>query len=107
MSEDEGMPIDWENPFSAIRSSEIESIELDFNDNGRKIMKEDEKGDIYEQFKFKCTRIDMTTPAEVIYITSSKKLIKQLEMLAPIKDKEIKIVKSGSGYQTQYIATEL
>ena len=105
--EDEGIPIDWENPFTEIRSSEIESIELDFNDNGRKLLKEDDKGDLYTQFKFKCTRLDMSNPAEIVYITSSKKLIKQLELLAPVKDKEIKIIKSGTGFQTMYVATLL
>ena len=106
MSEEE-TPIDWESPFDDIRSSEVDSIALHFNTNGVKLLKEDEKGDIYTQFKFQCTRTDITNPKEVIYITSSKRLIESIANYAPIEGKDLQIEKSGSGFQTRYTVTEL
>ena len=105
--EDEGMSIDWENPFDDIRSSEVDEITFKFLDNGRKIIREDDKGEEYTQFNFKVLRTDISNPAEVKYITSSKKLIKSLELIAPIKDKEVVINKTGSGFQTQYTVREV
>ena len=99
---DEGEPIDWENPFDDIRSSEVEDITLEFLDNGRKLLKEDDKGDVYTQFKWKCMRMDITNPAEIIYMTSSKKLIGELKLEAPVEGKTFNIKRSGTGFQTQY-----
>ena len=105
--EDEGSAIDWENPFDDIRSSEVESITFKFLDNGRKIVREDDKGEEYTQYNFKVLRTDISNPAEVKYITSSKKLIKSLELIAPFSDKEVEITKSGTGFQTQYTVKEV
>ncbi len=100
--EDMGVPIDWENPFDEIRSSELEDITLEFLENGRKLLKEDDKGDVYTQFKWKCMRVDISEPAEVVYMTSSKKLINQLKLEAPLESKTFNIKRMGTGFQTQY-----
>ena len=105
--EDEGLAIDWENPFSEIRSSEIADIKLTFLDNGRKLIKLDEKDEEYTQYKFKCMRIDISNPSEITYITSSKRLVEEIAFVAPIKDKDIQIIKSGTGFQTKYKVVEL
>ena len=105
--DDEGFAIDWENPFDDIRSSEIDDIKLTFLDNGRKVIKQDEKGEDYTQYKFKCMRIDISNPAEVKYITSSKRLIEEISSVAPIKDKDIQIIRTGTGFQTKYKVKEL
>lgn len=106
MSEQE-VPIDWESPFDEIRSSEVDTIALNFYDNGVKLLKEDDKGDLYTQFKFRCLRTDITNPKDIIYITSSKRLIDEIALFAPIKGKDLQIDKSGSGFQTRYKVTEL
>lgn len=98
--------IDWENPFDEIRSSEVEKIKLKFLNNGRKVQKEDDKGEEYTQFKFDCTRMDISNPADVVYTTSSKRLIEELAEHAPIAGKILSIVKSGTGFQTKYKVTE-
>lgn len=105
--EDEGMEIDWENPFDDIRSSELEDITFKFLDNGRKIIKEDDKGEEYTQFNFKVLRTDISNPAEIKYITSSKRLIEDIGGLAPIKGKEVQVTKTGSGFQTRYKVVEV
>ena len=76
-------------------------------DNGRKLIKQDEKGEDYTQYKFKCIRIDISNPSEVTYITSSKRLIEEIAFVAPIKDKDIQIIKTGTGFQTKYKVVEL
>ena len=105
--EDEGLEIDWENPFDDIRSSEVDDIKLTFLDNGRKVVKQDEKGSEYTQFRFKCMRIDISNPAEITYITSSKRLIDEITFVAPIKDKDVQILRTGTGFQTKYKVVEL
>lgn len=105
--EDEGMAIDWENPFDDIRSSEVDDIKLTFLDNGRKLTKLDEKDEEYTQYKFKCTRIDISNPADITYITSSKRLIEEISFVAPIKGKDIQILRTGTGFQTKYKVVEL
>ena len=102
----DAVDIDWENPFDEIRSSEVLEIDLLFLNNGIKVVKEDEKGDEYTQFRFKCVREDISKPSEVTYITSSKRLIEEIAMVAPIKDKHLTVVKSGTGFQTKYRVTE-
>lgn len=104
--EDEGTEIDWENPFTEIRSSEVSEIILEFLDNGMKFQRVDEKGEEYTQYKFKCIRQDISNPAEVTYITSSKRLIEEIVSVAPIKGKTCKIVKTGTGFQTKYSVKE-
>lgn len=106
MEEFEDTEIDWENPFDEIRSSEVAEIVLEFQDNGKKVIKEDDKGEEYTQFKFDCIRMDISNPADVLYTTSSKRLIEEMGEHAPIKDKTLKIVKSGTGFQTKYKVTE-
>jgi len=103
---DEGVEIDWESPFNEIRSSEVDSIVLEFLDNGRLVVKEDDKGEEYSQYNFNCIRQDMANPKEMKYITSSKRLIEQFINFAPIEGKTLKITKSGSGFQTRYTVTE-
>lgn len=105
--EDEGFAIDWENPFDAIRSSEVEDIKLEMLDNGRKLTKQDQDGEDYTQYKFKCKRVDIKTPAEITYITSSKRLIEEIQFVAPIEGKTLQITKSGTGFQTQYKVKEV
>lgn len=105
--DEEGSDIDWENPFYEIRSSEINEIDVEFLDNGKKVVKTDEKGEEYTQYRFKCVRTDIENPAEIVYITSSKRLIEAVQGIAPIKGKTVKIEKTGSGFQTKYKITEL
>ena len=105
--DEEGMAIDWENPFDDIRSSEVDSIDLEFLDNGKKVIKEDDKGENYTQFRFKAIRKDITNPAEITYITSSKRLIEEISEHAPIEGKTVNITKTGSGFQTKYKVKEL
>jgi len=105
--EDEGVPIDWENPYDEIRSSEITEIELTFLDNGRKILKEDDKGEMYTQFKFKCVREDISNPSEITFITSSRRLTDEIALIHPIKDKTVKITKTGTGFNTKYRLDEV
>jgi hypothetical protein len=104
---DEGEEIDWENPFSEIRSSEITDITLTFNNNGKKVIKFDDKGEEYSQFKFDCVREDISNPSGVLFTTSSKRLVEDIALLAPIKGKKVQIIKTGSGFQTKYKVKEL
>ena len=99
--------IDWENPFDDIRSSEVSDITLEFLDNGIKVTKEDESGAEYKQYKFSCVRTAITNPSEVNYTTSSKRLIEAMVPFKPIKGKELRIVKTGTGFQTMYSITEV
>ena len=99
--------IDWENPFDDIRSSEIADIKLKFENNGRKAIREDDKGVEYTQFKFDVIRMDISNPSAVSYTTSSKRLIDEFAEHAPIKGKILQIVKSGTGFQTKYKVTEV
>ena len=52
-------------------------------------------------------RIDISNPSEITYITSSKRLIEEIAFVAPIKDKDIQIIKTGTGFQTKYKVVEL
>ncbi|MCP4648579.1 MAG: hypothetical protein GY853_00680 [PVC group bacterium] len=102
MSEEYGVPIDWENPFDEIRSSEVDDITLEFLDNGVKVSKMDDKGNSYTQFKWSCMRMDISNPSEVLYLTSSKKLIAELRTEAPLVGRTFQILRSGTGFQTKY-----
>ena len=102
MSEEFGEPIDWENPFDEIRSSEVVDITLEFLDNGIKVSKVDDKGNDYTQYKWSCMRMDIDNPSEVIYMTSSKLLIKEFMLEAPLEGKTFDINRSGTGFQTKY-----
>jgi len=100
--------IDWENPFDVIRSAEIDgSITLFFKDNGTKNSRVDDKGKSYTQYSFECIRTDITNPAEILFTTSSSRLIDAMTAFAPIKEKELKVIRTGTGYGTQYSVEEV
>ena len=100
--EDEGTPINWDNPFKQIRSSEADDITLRFLENGRVVQMEDEKGNTYDQFRWKCMRTDIPEEDEVEYMTSSKLLINDLKLEMPLKGNEFQIIRAGTGFQTKY-----
>ena len=64
------------------------------------------KGEDYTQYIFKCVREDISNPTEITYTTSSKRLIEEMVDNAPVKGKTLKIVKSGTGFQTKYNVVE-
>ena len=106
--EEVGEAIDWEAPFDDIRSSELTTpVQLEFLDNGYKIQKEDDKGELYTQFKWRVIRKDISNPREVLFLTSSKRLIEDMTLEAPMEGKILEISKSGTGFQTRYKVKEV
>jgi len=105
--EEKEEPIDWENLYDEIKSSEVNEITLEFNTNGSKVRRKDDKGAYYNIFKFKGIRLDISNPSEVTYTTSSKRLMDELQDLKPLKGKKLHIVKKGSSFQTTYQVKEL
>ena len=99
--------IDWENPFDEYRSSEVSDITLEFLDNGVKAKLEDEDGKLYTKYKWSCIRTQIENPTEIMYSTSSKRLIDAFELLKPVKGKELRIVKTGTGFGTMYSVSEV
>lgn len=99
--------IDWENIYDDIRSSEVSDITLEFLDNGFKGKFEDENGKPYTKYMWSCIRTGITNPTEVNYSTSSRRLMDAMELVAPVKGKELRIVKTGTAFQTMYTVTEV
>jgi len=100
--EEQGEDVDWECPYDEIRSSEVQNITVKFLDNGKKVTKMDDKEQPYTQYRFRVIKLDMTNPKEITYTTSSKRLIDEIALEAPIKDKSFEIIKTGTGFQTSY-----
>jgi len=61
----------------------------------------------YTQFSFKVLRTDISNPAEIKYITSSKRLIEDIQGIAPLEGKEVEVTRTGTGFQTRYKVEEL
>ena len=96
-----GEPIDWDNPFDSIRSSELTEISLKFLDNGEFDEEEDEKtSEYYRVYKFDCIRLDVPKKNKILYTTSAKTLINALKTLMPIKGKSFKINKPSGNFPT-------
>ena len=105
--EEEGEPIDWEFPFDDIRSAEIDDITMEFMDEGVKLKKYDDKDQAYEQFKWHVVVKNIATPKEIVYRTSSKKLINDLQLEQPLEGKTLNINRTGTGFQTRYKVKEV